>query len=87
MARRRAGPERNRDRNPPRQVRQLRPPCAPRSRGGGRVIVVGLLLAFVACSIGALFLLFLVDPRAVPPLTGTAVLVLTIAALGVAMFR
>ncbi|WP_435245875.1 hypothetical protein [Streptomyces sp. NRRL F-5630] len=51
------------------------------------MIVVGLLLAFVACSLGALFLLFLVDPRAVPPLGGTAALVLTIAALGVAMFR
>jgi hypothetical protein len=47
------------------------------------VILLGLLLAFVACSIGALLL----DLHAVPPLAALSALVLTIATLGVALLR
>lgn len=42
---------------------------------------------FVLALAGALIGLALVDHRSIPPITGTAALILTIAALTVAMYR
>ena len=46
-----------------------------------------LLAAFVLAALAGLLGLALVDPRTVPPVSGTCALILTLAALGVAMYR
>lgn len=50
---------------------------------------MGVLLAafFVLAALGALLGLVLVDVRTVPPLAGTCALIITVAALGVAVLR
>jgi hypothetical protein len=42
---------------------------------------------FALAALAALIGLALVDPRTVPPVTGTCALILTLAALGVAVLR
>lgn len=42
---------------------------------------------FVLCALLGLAGLWVVDPRTVPPVSGTCALILTIAALGVALYR
>jgi hypothetical protein len=46
-----------------------------------------LAVFFALAAVAALLGLALVDVRTVPPITGTCALILTLAALGVAMYR
>jgi hypothetical protein len=48
---------------------------------------VWLAVYFVLAALAALLGLALVDIRTVPPVSGTCALILTLAALGVAMYR
>jgi hypothetical protein len=48
---------------------------------------VWLAVFFVLATLGALVGLVLVDVRTVPPIAGTCALILTLAALGVAVLR
>jgi hypothetical protein len=42
---------------------------------------------FIVCALLGITGLWIVDPRTVPPISGTCALILTIAALGVAVYR
>jgi hypothetical protein len=48
---------------------------------------VWLAVFFALAALAALIGLALVDPRTVPPVTGTCAFILTLAALGVAVLR
>ncbi|MFE1127733.1 MULTISPECIES: hypothetical protein [unclassified Streptomyces] len=48
---------------------------------------VALALVFLVCAVGALGALLLLVPRDVPPIGGTAALILTLVALGAALLR